>query len=242
MAYIDDLQVWAKTIQTDEVSNTPQRLSIADNLWDKGWLMDVPVTTQHLNQLMYLITGAILEIPTENTIGNKIFDNMFHIGYVHTVIGNATNPSTYLGRGTWVAEGQGRVLVGAGQGTDANGVSKTFAGGSGGGEYEHDITIAELPSHDHNVAATTNVTTTLTTNGAHTHSLPSDSNGGTGTGSVEDAVTENPQTAETGSAGDHTHTATSTATTTVVESSVGSGSGMDVIQPYLTVYMWRRTA
>lgn len=238
MAFIEEIKQWAETLDVDEVTNTPQRLTISDNLWDKGWLRDVPVTTQHINQLFYLISGALLEVPSfENT-----FDKMFHVGYVHTVVGNNANPNTYFGRGTWVAEGQGRVLVGAGTGTDANGVSKPFAGGSSGGEYEHDITIAELPSHDHSVSATTSVVTTLSTDGDHTHTIPSDSNGGTGDGAVEDAVPENPQIANTGAAGEHTHTATSTATTTVVESSVGSGAGMDVIQPYLTVYMWRRTA
>ena len=107
MAFIDDIKIWAETLDIDEVSNTPQRLEISDNLWNKGYLRDVPVTTQSLNQFMYLVSGAILEMDTFE----GIFDRMYHIGYVHTVIGNAANPATYLGRGTWVAEGQGRVLV-----------------------------------------------------------------------------------------------------------------------------------
>lgn len=230
MAFIEEIKQWAETLDVDEVTNTPQRLTISDNLWDKGWLRDVPVTTQHINQLFYLISGALLEVPSfENT-----FDKMFHVGYVHTVVGNNANPNTYFGRGTWVAEGQGRVLVGAGTGTDANGVSKPFAGGSSGGEYEHDITIAELPSHDHNVSATA-----TTGEDTHSHTLTVPTVGGNQAGmDITDPSNEDSLTTETTSEDTHSHTVT----VDVTESSVGSGSGMDVIQPYLTVYMWRRTA
>ena len=238
MAFIDDIKIWAETLDIDATTNTPQRLEISDNLWDKGYLRDVPVTGQSLNQFMHLLSGAILEMDTFESI----FDRMYHVGYVHTVIGDPANPATYLGRGTWVAEGQGRVLVGAGQGTDSNGTQRTFTEGSSDGEYTHNITTDELPSHNHNVSATTTVTTNLSTDGNHNHSIPSDGSGGSGDGALEDAVPTDPKNANTGFAGDHSHTATSTAITTVTENSVGGGSAMNNIQPYLTVYMWRRTA
>lgn len=51
------------------------------------------------------------------------------------------------------------------------------------------------------------------------------------------------------SAGAHTHSLTASGTVTstfsgktVTTSSNGSGSSIDIMNPYITVYMWRRTA
>ena len=233
MAFIDDIQIWAETIDTDAVSNTPQRLEISDNLWNKGYLRDVPVTTQSLNQFMYLVSGALLEIDSETQTFNKIFDKMYHVGYVHTVIGNANNPASYMGRGTWVAEGQGRVLVGAGQGTDTNGTSKTFSGGSVGGEYSHGIITSELPSQ-HNVGVTA-----TTDDYTHTHDISVPTVGGAQTDiDITDVSSEDSISVETTSSDTHSHVVN----TSVTEDEVGGGVDMDMLQPYLTVYMWRRTA
>jgi microcystin-dependent protein len=43
----------------------------------------------------------------------------------------------------------GRNLIGVGTGTDANNESKTFAAKAQGGEFDHTLTKAELPAHDH---------------------------------------------------------------------------------------------
>lgn len=62
-----------------------------------------------------------------------------------------TDPATLLGYGTWASLGAGRVLIGAGTGTDSNGVSRTFSNGDTGGEYVHTLTIPEIPSHTHTI-------------------------------------------------------------------------------------------
>ncbi len=61
---------------------------------------------------------------------------------------NSQNPSEYIG-GEWESFGEGRTLVGAGTGTDENNVQKLFEIEQTGGEYEHKLTIAEMPSHSH---------------------------------------------------------------------------------------------
>lgn len=71
------------------------------------------------------------------------------VGSVYINADVATNPATLLGYGTWVSLGAGRVLLGVGTGTDANGVQETFALGATGGEYEHVQTEAELRAHVH---------------------------------------------------------------------------------------------
>ena len=71
---------------------------------------------------------------------------------VGTVIStsNSANPSTYLG-GTWEQFAQGRTLVGAGTGTDSNNLAMTFNAGDVGGEYKHQLSVREMPSHGHMV-------------------------------------------------------------------------------------------
>jgi hypothetical protein len=60
-----------------------------------------------------------------------------------------TNPATLLGYGTWVAFGAGRVILGAGSGTDINGEIRNFTATDTGGEYEHQLTVPELAAHTH---------------------------------------------------------------------------------------------
>ncbi len=60
------------------------------------------------------------------------------------------NPSTFFG-GLWEQIAQGKTLIGVGTNSDINGVSKTFNLGDVGGEYEHNQSIDEMPSHQHDV-------------------------------------------------------------------------------------------
>ncbi len=84
-----------------------------------------------------------------DTLYNTFFDRMHPVGTVYTVTGVATNPSTLLGRGTWSAIAQGRVLIGVGTGTDVNSVTKTITDGQTSGEYTHTQTVAEMAQHNH---------------------------------------------------------------------------------------------
>lgn len=60
--------------------------------------------------------------------------NAFPVGAIYITTTN-TNPSTFLG-GTWVQFGQGRTLVGVGQGNDGS-TSMSFTANSEGGKYKH---------------------------------------------------------------------------------------------------------
>lgn len=59
-----------------------------------------------------------------------------------------TNPGGFLD-GTWISIGQGRFIVGVGTGTDDFGRTRAFGAGSNNGEYEHQLSIAEMPAHTH---------------------------------------------------------------------------------------------
>lgn len=141
--------------------------------------------------------------------------------YFHTV---NTNPSTFLG-GTWVAWGSGRVPVGvdAGQ-TEFDTAEET------GGAKTHTLTVAEMPAHNH---------------GGTTGSTVADFyDYGSVPTSYYDATIWSLQNAfggydtrvmvwTNGSSNTlHNHTI----------SNQGGGSAHNNLQPYITCYMFKRTA
>ena len=90
----------------------------------------------------YLTAGEIRELI------NEVKLEMYPIGSIY-ITTNEQNPGEYLG-GEWESYGEGRTIVGAGTGTDANNIQKIFEINETGGEYEHTLTVNELASHRHN--------------------------------------------------------------------------------------------
>lgn len=156
----------------------------------------------------------------------EIFNKVYPVGSIYLSV-NSTNPSSYFG-GTWVAWGSGRVPIGVNTSdTSFNTVEKT------GGSKTHAITSNEMPSHNHSVSLTTS------SNGAHTHSVGYYSpTFGAGSYPVNTTSTAgfNEKTYKTNSAGAHTHSVSGNT------GSKGSGTAMSLLQPYITCYMWKRTA
>ena len=191
-------------------------------------------------------TGTEPEWPTvaEQTVqdGTAVFEmrkqvyssaDMFNIDMVYPVGSiymstNAANPSTLWPGTTWEAYAQGRVLIGAGTGTDSRSEKKTFTAGSTGGEYNHQLTVGEIAAHTH-TAASDNT-------GAHTHtfgyprgdSTYSNGNGNQWWGPKDTA------TKTTNSAGKHTHS--------ISVNNAGGNEAHLNMQPYITCYIWQRTA
>jgi len=142
---------------------------------------------------------------------------LFPVGTIYTQAAVSTNPGTLLGFGTWVAFGTGRVLVGL----DAADTAFNTLEETGG-------------SADAIVVSHTHTATSTVTDSGHNHSI--NLTGFTGAGNTALAaqnIVGNTQT-------------TSTATTGIsVSTSVASAgsSGTDAnLQPYIVVYMWKRTA
>lgn len=63
----------------------------------------------------------------------------------------STNPATLLGYGTWAQIAQGRALLGVGDGTDANSDTLSVTAEGTGGAYKHQLTVAEMPAHSHDL-------------------------------------------------------------------------------------------
>lgn len=134
------------------------------------------------------------------------------VGSVYINANTATNPATLLGFGTWSAFGAGRVMVGI----DAGDASFDTAGETGGSKD------AIVVSHTH---------TASVTDPGHIHTT-------LGYGSGNSATYGN------GGGVVQTSNSTASATTgvTVSVNSTGSSGTNANLQPYVVVYMWKRTA
>lgn len=204
------------------------------------------------------LVANTLKINNENWL-NKVYP----IGSIYMSV-NSTNPSSLFG-GTWVAWGSGRVPVGVNTSdTDFNTVekengTKTKSYTPKGTNSGTSITVNQMPSHSHGVTSATAAN--------HTHTLGNSTypiqgvEGGINasilrerpprndeeysflTGQTKAVRPEIKTFSSTGSAGanvtvtigatgggqTHTHTFT------------GTASNINVLQPYITCYMWKRT-
>lgn len=157
-------------------------------------------------------------------VADAIKSALFPVGSIYTNATNSTNPGTLLGFGTWTAFGAGRVPVGF------NASNALFDTAEETGGSADAITV----SHTH--------TGTTASNGSHQHEC------GTGVENIGAAfgrgsnstsyrislVATTDNTPYTSTAGSHTHTITTDST--------GSSGTNANYQPYITVYMWKRTA
>lgn len=206
------------------------------------------------------------ELNNLSTQVSNLLNTAYPVGslYIST---NNQNPANFLG-GKWESYAQGRTIIGAGTGTDSNGSKRSFSAGASGGEYTHTLSNNEMPSHSHSVGGGTYTTTdsgshqhTGTTDGAgqHSHAYTNAANATIGTIGVDtyitgtaissiNFVTNGSYTTESGwhahnfttnTAGSHNHNVTIPDKST---SSTGGGQAHNNVQPYITVYIWRRVA
>jgi hypothetical protein len=129
--------------------------------------------------------------------------SMWPVGSIYINANTNTNPATLLGFGTWQRFGQGKVLVSQ-DSTDAD----FDTAGETGGEKEHQLTEAEMPSHNHPY---TDIYLSYISQSGNNYNISS--------GESYGRYTTDKTTGSTG--GDQPH---------------------NNLQPYITVYMWVRTA
>ena len=143
---------------------------------------------------------------------------LYPVGTIYTNASNSTNPATLLGFGTWVAFGAGRVPVGFDSGNTLFDAAEET-----GGSYD-----AVNVSHTH--------TTTVTDPGhTHTYNYTSNITGVPGDDAIEDGPI-----LETNRVGNAIKSATTGIT--VSNSTEGVSGTNKNIQPYITVYMWKRVS
>ena len=158
----------------------------------------------------------------------KLLSKIFPVGAVYITYNNV-NPGTFLG-GTWERFGQGRTLIGEGTGNDGS-TSMTFTTNSTGGEYKH----------YHAVQVGYTLMYGAVTNGIESKAIMvsklADKSGWVE--SVKDAGYGSTQKINAGVEYSFKNINGSYAD---ARSSTGTTSKSSTVQPYITVYFWRRTA
>ena len=167
-----------------------------------------------------------------------MLDMVYPVGSIYLST-NATNPTVLFG-GTWEAYAQGRVLIGAGTGTDSRSERKTFAAGSTGGEYNHQLTVGELASHNHSgSAAWTSLTGTLNIPNGQGKIQPTYYNA---TGIVSVNGFANYIGNSTGGGGGGRVTINASHSHNLTINNIGNSAAHNNTQPYITCYIWHRIA
>lgn len=144
----------------------------------------------------------------------------YPVGSIYINATNSTNPATLLGFGTWAAFGAGRVIVGY------NASDPLFdAAEETGGSKD-----AVVVSHTHTATSTV-------TDPGHSHTLSPTLESASGTDGNANRV----------SGGSYSSTVAVNSATTGISvatsiTSTGSTATNANLQPYITVYMWKRTA
>ena len=168
---------------------------------------------------------------------------LYPIGSVYTNADSATNPGTLFGFGTWAVFGAGRVMVGinasdtdfdtAGETGGAKTVSSS--GSVSGTVGSTSLTESQMPKHFHTMIGPNSVSIpqgSLGGFGIYGGGTPDDTALAYGTYSTGGDAASGTQITGTNSGDSHTHSF----------SGSYSGNTTSVVQPYVVVYMWRRTA
>jgi len=143
MAFPADNPDWA----TDDFvfpDGTDNKVRPTPNLRQYGFVPDSFPTAQEINWMFNNFAEQIAELKSQVAAPSQV-----PIGMVVELSGTTANPNSLFGYGVWTIFGQGRVTIGSGSATDSRGVVKAFNAGATGGEYEHLLSAAEMPTHTH---------------------------------------------------------------------------------------------
>jgi microcystin-dependent protein len=204
------------------------------------------VTSAHLEKSITDMFDAVRkDIDALKPKINEVLTKAYPVGaiYCSTV---STNPTELFGFGTWEYIEQGRVLLSQGD---------KYRAGTTGGAETHTLTVAEMPSHKHGGTTGDGGAHTHTgvaeTAGEHTHTSEI---GAYGTDFKNRKYWIEEERARTRiktddvlnikNGGAHTHNIQIDASENHnhIINSEGNGQAHSIMQPYLSVYMWKRVS
>jgi hypothetical protein len=145
---------------------------------------------------------------------------LYPVGSIYINATSSTNPGTLLGFGTWTAFGAGRVMVGFDSGNALFDTAEETGGSAN----------SSVISHTHTATSTV-------TDSGHKHTFPTrpDFTGG-------GSSFQSPYNGLGNTVNSDTSTVTTGITVATSVSTEGSSGTNANYQPYITVYMWKRTA
>lgn len=141
---------------------------------------------------------------------------LYPVGSIYINSSVSTNPGTLLGFGTWTAFGAGRVLVGFNSSDPLFDTAEETGGSKDAIVVSHTHTQA---SHSHSVISTQNNSQVYAPQGGVSGGNTNTPAAGSGTNNNLVTDSQTPTINSTGSSGTNAN-----------------------LQPYITVYMWKRTA
>ena len=230
-----------------------------------GWCSSYAATTYAINSsnveykdnsslgvtnVQAAIDGTCTKFNTQLTsLKADIVDTIYLVGSIYvsetdsTVTAVQNRFKTFGKTTTWVAYGSGKTLVGSGTGTDANGTTQTFSVSNNSknlGEYTHTLTVNQLPSHTHVIPSLSGKTVATDYNQVLGH------NGefALTPGGAKNAVVLGTMASSTGAIMPLHLPALSLSTTSSNTTTCNncSNTAFSVQNPYITVYMYKRTA
>ena len=183
----------------------------------------------------YLDSGGIIRQSDIESIVSQAVSNALltahPIGSIEVNV-SGTNPGTYLG-GTWEVFGSGRTLVGIDSNdSDFDTVEET------GGEKTHTLTTNEIPAHTH---GSKSLVGTWANWGEGSGQVSRTANGYKVTGIVS-AVGDNNQYGWGTATGRDSDNTSLKIDATHEHNSVGGSQAHNNLQPYITVYFWKRVS
>ena len=174
----------------------------------------IAVTQSSGNSTTAIATTAFVQAAAALTLAA-----IYPVGSIYTNASVSTNPATLLGFGTWTAFGAGRVMVGFNSGNALFDTAEETGGSADA------ITV----SHTHTATSTV-------TDSGHSHTFSTNVLGQSGS-SAGVGWTGGSQPIIGG-----TQSATTGITVATTNASTGASGTNANYQPYITVYMWKRTA
>lgn len=186
------------------------------------------------------------------TAVKAIIDVVYPIGSIY-ISYSSTNPGTTWPGTTWTRESAGRCIMGIG----SNGTTSYTTAGATGGVETVTLSTTQIPSHTHTFKGTALGAHNHTQN-AHNHNFSIEygtlsgvpggsktippSAGGTGQYTQVDCATVAYITGIPVKTNTATNNAASAGTPSGTNSSTGGGGAHTNLQPYVILYIWRRTA
>lgn len=179
--------------------------------------------------------NTVLSTEQYNSLKQELLSDLtksiYPVGYIYMSTEN-TDPGTLFG-GTWEKYGEGKTIVGEGTGTDTNSESKSFTAGTTGGEYNHKLTVSEMPSHNHGINLNSGIAWTSMIRVVSSSGLTTWNNhmSGFSSSSCVDKINTNDFPGA-----NHIHNVNGNSAST------GSGDNHNNIQPYIVTYMWKKVS
>jgi len=132
------------TVNDGNAGAEKMRITSAGNV---GIGVSAPHANLHVEGNVYvssnLTVGGDLDI--SGNLGSSLVNLVYPIGAVYISV-NSADPGTIWAGTTWVAFGEGRTLVGQGQGS---GLTNRPTVEATGGAETHTLTVAQIPAHNH---------------------------------------------------------------------------------------------